>query len=259
MLFDLSKLPDNIREQILTNPRYTKMFNEFPKKLLGFSKDAKTSKGLKKGVLTGILYLTPYKNSGVNLCAMAHIALCFLACLFTAGRGAMNVVQMGRLRKTLMYLQYPDKFKSMLIADIKTLQRKAKRDNLEPMVRLNGTSDIRWEIVFPEIFSIFYGIQFYDYTKISNRKLGKIQNYDLTYSYSGVKKYQPFVDKAIKDRMRMAVVFEKYLPKTFKGLKVVNGDDTDIRPYDAQGVVVGLLAKGKARQDTSGFVVRQSN
>ena len=39
----------------------------------------------------------------------------------------------------------------------------------------------------------------------------------------------------------------------------LNGDDTDIRPYDAQGVVVGLLAKGKAKQDTSGFVVRQSN
>ena len=35
------------------------------------------------------------------------------------------------------------------------------------------------------------------------------------------------MDRAIKDSMRMAVVFEKYLPKTFKGLKVVNGDDTD--------------------------------
>ena len=259
MLFDLSKLPINIRNDILTNDRYTKMFNEFPKKLLGFSKDYKTSKGLKKGVLTGILYLSPADSSGVNLCPMAEIAKCKAPCLFTAGRGAMNIVQMGRLRKTLMYLQYPDKFKSMLIADIETLQRKAKRDGMISMVRLNGTSDIRWEIVFPEIFSIFYGIQFYDYTKIPNRKLGKIQNYDLTYSYSGVTKYQSFVDRAIKDSMRMAVVFEKYLPKTFKGLKVVNGDDTDIRPYDSQGVVVGLLAKGKARKDTSGFVVRQSN
>ena len=172
MLFDLSKLPINIRNDILTNDRYTKMFNEFPKKLLGFSQDYKTSKGLKKGVLTGILYLSPADSSGVNLCPMSEIAKCKAPCLFTAGRGAMNIVQMGRLRKTLMYLQYPDKFKSMLIADIETLQRKAKRDNLEPMVRLNGTSD-----------------------------------------------------------------------------------DTDLRPYDPQGVVVGLIAKGKARHDTSGFVV----
>ena len=255
MLFDLSKLPINVRNDILTNDRYTKMFNEFPKKLLGFSQDYKTSKGLKKGVLTGILYLSPADSSGVNLCPMSEIAKCKAPCLFTAGRGAMNIVQMGRLRKTLMCLQYPDKFKSMLIADIETLQRKAKRNAMTPMVRLNGTSDIRWEVVFPEIFSIFYGIQFYDYTKISNRRLGKISNYDLTFSYSGVKDYQKFVLNSIKYRMRMAVVFKKHLPETFMGMKVVNGDDTDLRPYDPQGVVVGLLAKGKARHDTSGFVV----
>jgi len=255
MLFDLSKLPINIRNDILTNDRYTKMFNEFPKKLLGFSQDYKTSKGLKKGVLTGILYLSPADSSGVNLCPMSEIAKCKAPCLFTAGRGAMNIVQMGRLRKTLMYLQYPDKFKSMLIADIETLQRKAKRNAMTPMVRLNGTSDIRWEVVFPEVFSIFYGIQFYDYTKISNRRLGKISNYDLTFSYSGVKDYQKFVLNSIKYRMRMAVVFKKHLPKTFMGMKVVNGDDTDLRPYDPKGVVVGLIAKGKARHDTSGFVV----
>ena len=255
MLFDLSKLPINIRNDILTNDRYTKMFNEFPKKLLGFSQDYKTSKGLKKGVLTGILYLSPADSSGVNICPMSEIAKCKAPCLFTAGRGAMNIVQMGRLRKTLMYLQYPDKFKSMLIADIETLQRKAKRNAMTPMVRLNGTSDIRWEVVFPEVFSIFYGIQFYDYTKISNRRLGKISNYDLTFSYSGVKDYQKFVLNSIKYRMRMAVVFKKHLPKTFMGMKVVNGDDTDLRPYDPQGVVVGLIAKGKARHDTSGFVV----
>ena len=73
MLFDLSKLPINIRNDILTNDRYTKMFNEFPKKLLGFSKDYKTSKGLKKGVLTGILYLSPADSSGVNLCPMERL------------------------------------------------------------------------------------------------------------------------------------------------------------------------------------------
>jgi len=56
MLFDLSKLPNNIRNDILTNDRYKKMFNEFPNTLLGISTDYKTSKGLKKGVLTGILY-----------------------------------------------------------------------------------------------------------------------------------------------------------------------------------------------------------
>jgi len=35
----------------------------------------------------------------------------------------------------------------------------------------------------------------------------------------------------------------------------VDGDDSDIRHIDPQGVVVALYAKGKAKKDTSGFVV----
>ena len=108
----------------------------------------------------------------------------------------------------------------------------------------------------PEIFEEYEDIQFYDYTKIPNRKLGTIQNYDLTFSYSGVKEYQPMVATALKKNMRMAVVFRsKENPRTFMGMDCVNGDDTDVRPYDKQGVVVTLYAKGKARKDTSGFVV----
>ena len=109
----------------------------------------------------------------------------------------------------------------------------------------------------PEIFLEYPEVQFYDYTKIPNRKLGNIQNYDLTFSYSGVKAYQPMVAKALKKNMRMAVVFRSKdnQPRTFMGREVVNGDNTDIRPYDKQDVIVSLYAKGKAKQDTSGFVV----
>jgi hypothetical protein len=51
------------------------------------------------------------------------------------------------------------------------------------------------------------------------------------------------------------VVFRNALPATFLGLPVINGDESDIRPYDPRGVVVGLKAKGSAKHDTSGFVV----
>ena len=43
-----------------------------------------------------------------------------------------------------------------------------KRQNLIPLVRLNGTSDIKWENVKynnQTIFELFHDIQFYDYTK----------------------------------------------------------------------------------------------
>jgi hypothetical protein len=53
----------------------------------------------------------------------------------------------------------------------------------------------------------------------------------------------------------MAVVFRDKLPKTFRGLRVINGDADDLRFLDPKGVVVGLKAKGKAKRDTSGFVI----
>ena len=43
--------------------------------------------------------------------------------------------------------------------------------------------------------------------------------------------------------------------ETFLSLPVVDGDDTDIRHLDPMGSVVALYAKGKAKQDQTGFVV----
>jgi hypothetical protein len=59
----------------------------------------------------------------------------------------------------------------------------------------------------------------------------------------------------------MAVVFryKDNQPKTFLGREVINGDKTDIRPYDKQGVIVALYAKGDAVRDTTGFVVDNNN
>ena len=50
-------------------------------------------------------------------------------------------------------------------------------------------------------------------------------------------------------------MFRKDIPKTFKGLEVIDGDEHDMRFLDKDNVVVGLKAKGKARNDYSGFVI----
>ena len=42
-------------------------------------------------------------------------------------------------------------------------------------------------------------------------------------------------------------------------MPVINGDKTDMRFKDPVGVIVGLKAKGKARKDTSGFVIDVDN
>jgi hypothetical protein len=45
------------------------------------------------------------------------------------------------------------------------------------------------------------------------------------------------------------------IPKTFRGLRVVDGDKDDLRFLDPKGVVVALYAKGKATKDDTGFVI----
>jgi hypothetical protein len=229
--------------------------NKRPMKLLGIGGDAKTIKGEMKGVLTGILYLAPHKLSDVNVCPMAEMAGCVDGCLNTAGRGRMSGTQRARLRKTNLWHNDRAWFIAQLRKDIRGLIRKANKLGLTPMVRLNGTSDIRWEREAPELFAEFADVQFYDYTKIPTRN-NLPANYHLTFSYSGANaRYREFYRAAQDNGMNVAVVFRKFIPETFLGMPVVNGDESDVRPYDPNGVVVGLKAKGKAKKDTSGFVV----
>ena len=234
------------------------------KALLSVSSDAKTIKGETLGFLTGILYLAPANTTKWNTCPMAKKAQCDVACLNTAGRGAFSSVQQARINKTEWFFTERNDFMQQLVVDIAKLIRKAYKKGLKPLVRLNGTSDIRWETIgftdvsgieYVNIFAAFPNIQFYDYTKRGNRT-ELPSNYDLTFSYSGVEGFQPYVENALLNTMRMAVVFrkEKDIPMTFMGIPVVSGDNSDVRHLDDK-VIVGLYAKGKAKLDTTGFVV----
>jgi hypothetical protein len=234
------------------------------KALLSVSSDAKTVKGETLGFLTGILYLAPATTTKWNTCSMAKTAKCDVACLNSAGRGAFSSVQQARINKTEWFFTDRNDFMQQLVVDIAKLIQKAYNKGLKPLVRLNGTSDIRWETIgftdvsgieYVNIFAAFPNTQFYDYTKDANRK-DLPSNYDVTFSYSGVEGFQPYVEKALLNNMRMAVVFRKEqdIPKTFMGIPVVSGDNSDVRHLDDK-VIVGLYAKGKAKLDTTGFVV----
>jgi len=234
------------------------------KQLLSIGTNAKTIKGNKYGFMTGVLYLAPSKLSGYQVCPLAAMAQCEAACLYTAGRGAFNSIQQARINKTKRFFEGREAFMADIVWSIKALVRKAARANLTPLVRLNGTSDIRWEVIpvtiagqeYSNIMAAFPDIQFYDYTKDANRK-DLPANYDLTFSFSGVTAYAAQVSKAIAKGLRVAVVFRKQsdIPTSFMGMECVDGDDSDIRHLDASGVVVALYAKGKAKKDTTGFVV----
>ena len=233
--------------------RSREYFQEFPSSLLSVGSDAKTSKGTKEGILTGVMYLAPADLSGVNLCPFADRAGCKTVCLQDAGRKRMEGPQLAAIRRTLFFQQYPELFWSTIRKDCAALVAKARREGLTPAVRLNGTSDILWE-KSPEFIALhqeFPQIQFYDYTKYPKRNIPAW--YDLTFSYSAKKEFLPIVERQTIGRM--AVVFRHVLPARFKGRKVVNGDAHDARFLDRKNAVIGLLAKGRARTDLSGFTV----
>ena len=222
--------------------------------------DAKTVKGNNSGYLTAIMYMTPYKTLGHNLCPMAETAGCLEGCLNTAGRGSMNSVQKGRARKAQWFVKDRNGFMAQLIKDLTRFQNYCERRDLKPAIRLNGTTDIRWELIKVNgqtIFELFPNITFYDYTKIANRR-NLPNNYHLTFSYSATNAtYLKQVDIAKANGFNIAVVFrnKENIPSEFIGLPTIDGDKTDLRFLDPKQSIVALYAKGKARKDNSGFVV----
>lgn len=250
-------------------------------KLLNIDSNAKTVKGQRRGYMTAVLYLSPGNLSGVELCAMSRLAGCRMGCLSTAGRGGIaaasatftapngellpdNAIQRARLARTALFNTDRDAFMVQLVREIRAFVAKAKRAGLVPVVRLNGTSDIRWEDIPVQgkanVFALFPRVMFYDYTKLPNRRRAiGIANYRLTFSYSHTPGFAPIVAAAIRTygaAINYAAVFAgKVLPAHFLGREVINGDESDLRFLDRPGVVVGLTAKGRARRDVSGFVV----
>jgi hypothetical protein len=223
----------------------------------------KLLKGQKLGYLSFILHLAPADISGKEVCPK-RTAGCTAACLNTAGRGGMfkkgettNVIQQARLRKTKMFFENRDQFMKDLYHDILKGIKQAERLGLTPVFRLNGTSDLAWEkytvgTTDMNLFQLFPSVQFYDYTKVLGRKVSHLPNYHLTFSKADGNDMD--VRIAASKGMNVAAVF-KEMPETYIGRKVINGDETDLRFLDEKGVIVGLKAKGKAKKDTTGFVI----
>ena len=226
------------------------------KSLLSIDTNAKTVKGQSKGFMTGILYLAPGKLSGlINVCPNASAA-CDALCLYYAGRGAFNSVQKARTAKTVFYVKDRETFLATLKENVASVIRKAKAKKMHPVIRLNGTSDIGWERY--SVIQAFKTTRFYDYTKSFQRMTafldGKLpSNYSLTFSRSETNEAQCL--DVLNRGGNVAVVFRNELPTHWQGFPVINGDENDLRFLDPKGVVVGLKAKGKAKTDTTGFVV----
>ena len=115
---------------------------------------------------------------------------------------------------------------------------------------------------------IFKTCQFYDYTKFSldtGRWENLPSNYDLTFSLAETKENRKAAFKALQAGKRVAAVYDHkqdlpkfqeftYNNKTYK-FPVIDADKNDLRFKDPGSVICGLLAKGKAKNSKTGFVL----
>jgi len=231
--------------------------------LTGINSSAKLSHNEEIGVYTSVLYLAPGKNSGYETCPNATKA-CRGACLYASGRvkietyAGQNKIKKCRVNRTKLFFEQPDFFMAWLVDEIKAGKAKAERDGMLYSVRLNGTSDIKWEDEIIEnedgsgsnIFELFPDVQFYDYTKDYSRMFLNISNYHLTFSYTGEGDNVEQSIHLLSSGRNVAVVFDtkrgEALPKSLAGIEVIDADVTDYRPADKCGVWCGLRFKESA-------------
>jgi hypothetical protein len=203
------------------------------------------------------LFLAPAASSGHEMCLWRSND-CTDICLNCSGKGALSSVQEARIRKTRRLVEEPYDFMWSLLVEMWKATKCVGHNYTDPVMRLNGTSDLPWDYLAPFIFEFFgdLGWSFYDYTK-SEARASK-QPWDNTFSFSG-HNWGSCQNLLLTRRARVAVVFDtpkgQPLPQTYRGHEVIDGDKDDLRFLDPKGVIVGLRYKevtiGKRRMKAS--------
>ena len=226
------------------------------------SKGSTNSKTAKNSIKTFILYLAPHNlnSKGLTLCKDASKG-CIASCLYSAGRGKFSNVQSSRINKANYFVSDKKVFLTQLLREIKKEIKKASDKNEKIAFRLNGTSDIDFLYLLNKNLDFdiellnYDKVYFYDYTKsIARAKRYKdFRNYTLTFSKSETN------DKEVKEALNLginvAAVFKDNLPQKYKGIKVIDGDLSDLEMIKHKNIILGLKAKGDAKKDSTGFVI----
>ncbi len=244
-----SPVNEQYRDWCLENWNYMTKTNT---PLINVNSSYKTEKGLSKGFYTGILYLKPADHvARKTLCPFAEQAGCKKGCLESSGQLGMSTADKAKIKRTIMMLLQPERFRFEIQSEITKLSAK-HGDSLA--IRLNGTSDLDWF----DIVEQNPHVQFYDYTKVYKYalKAQPIHNYSVTYSGSanGLEMINQTA-LAIKAGINTVLAFDTkdskkdtftaplaLRPTTKDGVFfLADFDDTDLRFKDAPKGVVGKL------------------
>lgn len=239
---------------------------------------AKLAKGLGHAVAAAVHYLAPAETAGVgNLCPWSTKG-CRLTCLNTAGRAGIllpghrtNAILRARRRRARAFMLARPQYLARMLKEARRHVAHATADGFEAALRPNGTSDLPFEKILPELFAL--GCPVYDYTKSRKRALDYVAGrmpaaYHLTYSASERDSVADLVALASAG-LGIAVVFDSaacadvLARGSWLGFPIIDGDESDARYLDRQrhgipagGYFIALRAKGRAKRDASGFVRR---
>ena len=250
------------------------------RRILGQS--VKTEKSAKQGLVTRVAYLSPHIESGVLTCPWAtglnrvpgrSISVtpgigCAGNCLIGSGRMVYDQNRRSRILKTIFQHAFPRVFLALLTTEIdrhaRSVANLSRKTGIDYTcgVRLNGTSDLRWESLYPGLFASFPNVVFYDYTKgtvAARRGALSIPNYHLTYSLADTtcpramaravawQRQGVNVALVVKSREQVGRLLSM---GSLLGRTVIDGDESDARPFDdVCGGWVLLYAKGKIDTD----------
>ena len=245
-----------------TRPNGTLIWSKLPS-LLTTNPKVEKSPDTDEKYLVQILHLAPSFASLFNTCSKATLG-CGTNCLNESGHGQKHMMHKGthsvhvaRVIRTLIWFRYRDQFKAKFQRELDSQRVKAYQLGAIPVVRPNGTSDLRFESLWPELFNENPDVVFYDYTKDIGRNVSHIPNYSLCYSVSE-ESTDASIELAFANGLNCVVVGRlkrnDSKPESYMGRPVVNGDSHDLRFLDPKGVFVILFAKGHAYNDTTGFV-----
>lgn len=196
----------------------------------------------------------------VNMCPRASRG-CAAACLSFSGQSGMPAQQRSQAIRTAFLIAYPREAGLIIGAEIRAALRRNGAINL----RLNVTSDIRWELVAPHMVAALTeaGVRLYDYTAWRPSDRAPSDAYSLTYSAKETA-HTPdaYLTSILSAGGTVAMPFDtprgKPLPESWHGFPVIDGDESDERRNDPPGVIVGLRAKGYLwkRDNSAGFIRR---
>ncbi len=219
------------------------------------------------------------KNPDKEVVTCTHASpACLKDCIYHTGNARFDNVHMAREMRTsrLFHPATRDTAIKQIEADIRRLELLCQEIklfygvDLQPVVRLNGTTDINWAKEAADLHQKFPHIQFYDYTKVpkymdmylsgQNPYTGRpfAPNYHVTFSRSETNRTEAL--RYLEMGGNVAIVFDK-TPETLtyhgKTYRVIDGDRHDLRFLDdieglknpGEGLVIGLKYKRPSKTE----------